>query len=180
MSDRRDVIKNRKAIWQAYLDAAEEKAGGKVTVKDIITRADVSRGTFYAYYKSADDLRSQITHEFLQMMLELNRSSLEHLPDSPYESILNILKSFSKNRRMINALTGSGTDPSLFEEWQKNISGILCDVFSFPDQQEADTTVFCISSLINDNCRITACGDQKIPVEKRASVLARFIPKKNR
>lgn len=175
MSDRRDVIRNRKAIWQAYLDAAEEKPQGKVTVKDIITRADVSRGTFYAYYKSAEDLRNQIAHEFLSMMLELNRSSIQHIFEAPYECVLNILRSFSKNKRMINALTSKGHDPSLFEEWRQSVSRLLMKQIPADKKEEGQLQVFCISSLIADNCKETACGHKRIAVEKRAEVLSHFI-----
>lgn len=179
MSDRRDVIRNRKVIWQAYLDAAEEKPQGKVTVKDIITRADVSRGTFYAYYKSAEDLRSQITHEFLQMMLELNRFSIQSLYEAPYEGILNILRSFSKNKRMVNALTSSGNDVSLFEEWQQDIYHILLKVSYYEDDKERNQVMaFSVSSLITDNCRETACGHKRISVEKRARTVSGLIPSK--
>ena len=176
MTDRRDVIRNRKAIWQAYLDAAEEKPEGKVTVKDIITRADVSRGTFYAYYKSAEDLKDQITHEFLQMMLELNRFSISSLREAPYTGILNILRSFLKNRRMVNALTSSGRDISLFEEWRNMIYRLILKSYGGEgDKERNSVSAFCISSLITDNCRETACGHKRISVEKRARVVSEFI-----
>lgn len=176
MSDRRDVIKNRKAIWQAYLDAAEEKPQGKVTVKDIITRADVSRGTFYAYYKSAEDLKNQIVHEFLQMMLELNRFSIQNILAAPYECCLNILRSFYKNRRMINALTSNGNDLFLFEEWNQSVCRlVLKELDHSADRDQNQVEAFCISSLLTDNCRETACGHKRIAVEKRARTVASFL-----
>lgn len=175
MSDRRDVARNRKAIWQAYLDAAEEKPHGKVTVKDIITRADVSRGTFYAYYKSAEDLRSQIIHEFLQMMLELNRFSIVTLTKAPYECTLNILRSFARNKRMVNALTSNGSDVSLFEEWRNSMYRLILKNEEAGDKDEMQVRAFCLASLITDNCRETACGHKRISVEKRASVVSEFI-----
>ena len=48
MAERRDVIKNKKAILQGYIDMTSEKMIDKITVSDVIKKANVSRATFYA------------------------------------------------------------------------------------------------------------------------------------
>lgn len=49
MAERRDVIKNKKAILQGYIDMTSIKNVDKITVSDVIKKANVSRATFYAH-----------------------------------------------------------------------------------------------------------------------------------
>jgi AcrR family transcriptional regulator len=53
--DRR-VRKTRELLRGALLDLILEKGYDRVTVQDILDRADVGRSTFYAHYRDKDDL----------------------------------------------------------------------------------------------------------------------------
>ena len=47
MVERKDIIRTRKVIWQAYLDLSKEKDYTAITASEVIKLAGVSRGTFY-------------------------------------------------------------------------------------------------------------------------------------
>ncbi len=57
-TDRR-VRRTRRALHQALMELILEKRYDKITIQDIIDRADVGRSTFYAHFLDKDDLLVQ-------------------------------------------------------------------------------------------------------------------------
>ncbi len=55
VEDRR-VRRTRRSLREALLSLTEEKGYDRVTVQDVIDRADLSRATFYAHFRDKDDL----------------------------------------------------------------------------------------------------------------------------
>ncbi|MCB0097425.1 MAG: TetR/AcrR family transcriptional regulator, partial [Caldilineaceae bacterium] len=53
--DRR-IQKTRRALQDALLTLIVERRYDKITVQDILDRANVGRSTFYAHYRDKDDL----------------------------------------------------------------------------------------------------------------------------
>ena len=90
MAERRDVIKNKKAILQGYIDMTSEKMIDKITVSDVIKKANVSRATFYAHYKDINALKDQFETDFMQMMIQLNVDSIHRLFKDTEQSVYNI------------------------------------------------------------------------------------------
>ena len=66
----RSAKRSRRMIQQAYVELMQEKEIDKITVTDIVTRADLNRGTFYAHYKNTEELLTQIKNEIINKMLE--------------------------------------------------------------------------------------------------------------
>ena len=46
----RSAVRSRRLINQAFLELLKEKPFEKITVTDIVNRADINRSTFYAHY----------------------------------------------------------------------------------------------------------------------------------
>lgn len=67
----KSAIRSRKLIRQAFVDLLREKSLQKITVTDIITRADINRGTFYAHYQDTRAVIEQIENEIIDKMLKL-------------------------------------------------------------------------------------------------------------
>ena len=63
-SDRR-TLKTKKAIFQAFSELLKEKELRKITVQEIVDKADISRVTFYKYYLDFYDLNDKIESELL-------------------------------------------------------------------------------------------------------------------
>ena len=97
MAERRDVIKNKKAILQGYIDMTSEKMIDKITVSDVIKKANVSRATFYAHYKDINALKDQFETDFMQMMIQLNIDSIHQLFKDTEQSVYNIFLTFDKH-----------------------------------------------------------------------------------
>ncbi len=66
----KSAIRSRRLIRQAFVDLMGEKDLEKITVTDIITRADINRGTFYAHYQDTRAVIEQIENEIIEKMLE--------------------------------------------------------------------------------------------------------------
>ncbi|WP_220277585.1 TetR/AcrR family transcriptional regulator [Streptomyces himalayensis] len=61
--DRR-VRRSRQLSWQALVGLILEKGYDRITVQDIIDRADIGRSTFYAHFTDKDDLLLSGLEEF--------------------------------------------------------------------------------------------------------------------
>ena len=56
----RMVEKSKKAIKDALLDIMYEKDFKQITVNELLKRANISRGTFYAHFSNLEDVRQQL------------------------------------------------------------------------------------------------------------------------
>jgi AcrR family transcriptional regulator len=66
----RSAIRSRKLIKQAYVELIKEKNIDKITIKDVVTKADINRGTFYAHYSSINAVSEQIGSEIVSALFE--------------------------------------------------------------------------------------------------------------
>lgn len=66
----KSAIRSRKMIRQAFVELLQEKPIEKITVTDIVTRADINRGTFYAHYQDTRAVIEQIENEIIEKMVE--------------------------------------------------------------------------------------------------------------
>ena len=67
----RSVIRSRRMIREAYMELLKEEDLSKITVTDIITRADLNRATFYAHYPDVRGVTEEIENEIIEKMLEV-------------------------------------------------------------------------------------------------------------
>ncbi len=65
----RSAIRSRKLIREAFLHLLKEKDLQKITVTDIVTRADINRATFYAHYPDIRGVMEEIENEIIEKML---------------------------------------------------------------------------------------------------------------
>lgn len=66
----RSSIRSKRLIRKAFVEMLKEEDLEKITVTDIITRADINRGTFYAHYQNTRAVIEQIENEIIEKMLE--------------------------------------------------------------------------------------------------------------
>jgi AcrR family transcriptional regulator len=179
MAERRDVIKNKKAILQGYIDMTGTKIIDKITVSDVIKKANVSRATFYAHYKDINALKEQFETDFMQMMMHLNEESISKLFIEPDQSVYNIFCTFDKNKKMIRSLSGNGSSESFFLRFKSALKEEIQKVIHTKDKKGEGIVAFTIASILTDNCRDIVLSTRKsISNEDRATIISKFIPKK--
>lgn len=181
MAERRDVIKNKKAILQGYIDMTSEKMIDKITVSDVIKKANVSRATFYTHYKDINALKDQFETDFMQMMIQLNVDSIHQLFKDTEQSVYNIFLTFDKNKKMIRSLSGNGSSESFFLRFKIALKQEIFAMLHTGDPSSKDVVAFTIASFLSDNCRdIVLASRKRISHEDRATIISKFIPKKYR
>ncbi|MEJ8766226.1 TetR/AcrR family transcriptional regulator [Oceanobacillus sp. HCA-5259] len=109
------VIRTKQSIRDALIDLMEEKGFEAVTVKDITTKANINRGTFYAHYQDKFDLMDKCEDE---IMFEMTRIAEQNLPkllealesnnliSAPNPIAISMLKYINKNSKFMKAMLG--------------------------------------------------------------------------
>jgi AcrR family transcriptional regulator len=104
--DRR-VRRTRELLHRALLDLIAEKGYDRVTVQDILDRADVGRSTFYAHYRDKEDLlRSGVEDVNAAVAAEIQREgkALTGL----LEPLLIVFRHVESHRHMWQPLASKG------------------------------------------------------------------------
>lgn len=83
-ANNRMVEKSKAAIKNALLDIMYKKDFKQITVNELLKRANVSRGTFYAHFSNLEDVRQQLINDLFDhadyLFGEYTASELEKDP----------------------------------------------------------------------------------------------------
>jgi len=104
----RSAIRSRKVIRQAFMELLKEKSFEKITVTDIVKRADINRSTFYAHYPDVMGLIEEIQNEVLdythQVLMEM---SFKNFLENPKPLLNEIVKMAEENNELYRLLSNS-------------------------------------------------------------------------
>lgn len=92
----RSAVRSRKLINAALADLLQEKPLDKITVTDVVRRAEINRGTFYAHYADIPDVINHLIQQTFSSIREaISEQSrpLAELPGLLLERIQKILES---------------------------------------------------------------------------------------
>jgi AcrR family transcriptional regulator len=105
----RSAIRSRKLINTALADLLQEKPLDKITVTDIVTRAELNRGTFYAHYTDVQDVVNRLIEQTMSEILYVISDTPKNITEMPLailkqvQSILESDLSFYKKVMISNA-----------------------------------------------------------------------------
>ena len=81
--------KSRKAIKDALLELMYEKDFGSITVNELLKRANISRGTFYAHFKNLEDVRQSLIDDlYAHADMLFGDYKASELAEDPYPIML--------------------------------------------------------------------------------------------
>jgi AcrR family transcriptional regulator len=104
----RSSIRSKRLIRQAFVELLKEKDLEKITVTDIITRADINRGTFYAHYQDTRAVIEQIENEIIDKMLEfLGEFRYQNFFQNPLPLLLKVSKYIEEDLEFYRILISS-------------------------------------------------------------------------
>jgi AcrR family transcriptional regulator len=117
----RSAIRSRKLIRQAFVGLLQEKDLEKITVTDIITRADINRGTFYAHYQDINAVIEQIENEIIEKMLEfLAEFRYQNFFQNPLPLLLKISKYLEEDVDFYRILINSNGSEQFLRKLKNN------------------------------------------------------------
>lgn len=121
--ENRSARRTRASIEKAYMELIELKPIRKITVQELIDRANVCRTTFYAHYQDLPDLLDSIE----QMILEKIDRSLKMLDLAPiriqeeYPTIQAVVEVYTEHADAIRLLNSAHGDPCFDDRLQETV-----------------------------------------------------------
>lgn len=128
----RSAIRSRRMIREAFMSLLKEKDLSKITVTDVVTKADLNRATFYAHYPDVRGVVEEIENEVISKMLEiLSEFKYANFFRNPTPLLLKISRYLEEDTEFYRILiTSNGAE--LFLEKLKQV---------FTDHMLADTDI---------------------------------------
>ena len=93
MKEYRSSVRSKKLIRTAMIELLAEKDISKITVVDVIHRADLSRNTFYAHYQDVFAVLEELENDFLS---EMNLYLDEAIQNREFSDPLSLLQKFQR------------------------------------------------------------------------------------
>lgn len=92
----RSSLRSKALIRKAFLDLLEEKPFDKITITDIVSKADINRGTFYLHYKDVNEVLEHIAlsivDELVSQLEKLDFAQIILEPEIAFRVISDFLK----------------------------------------------------------------------------------------
>ena len=88
----KSAIRSKRLISEALADLLMEKSMEKITVTDIVKRADINRGTFYAHYADVPDLVDHLIRQTFDSLREAMTQEPETVAQMGHALLIQIQK----------------------------------------------------------------------------------------
>lgn len=121
MKEYRNSIRSKKLIRAAMIELLAEKDISKITVVDIIRRADLSRNTFYAHYQDVFAVLEELEEEFLSGMNQYLDEAIQNREFSEPLPLLRKFQRFVKDNAETNRLLLANQNAAAFCEKIKRV-----------------------------------------------------------
>ncbi|MBY9080712.1 TetR/AcrR family transcriptional regulator [Paenibacillus sp. HN-1] len=179
-SEYRSSIRSKKLIRQAFVELLQEKKYENITVTDVVKRADINRGTFYAHYPDIRGITEQIVNEIMENVRGImNEFHYQRFFDSPMPLLNGISNWLLSDLDFYRSLIQN----EAAELFLVKLQDVFVDhlrTFSDIPQAVKDTLQFSIhvhfvvGAIINVY-RVWLRGDINIPIENVSSEIGRIF-----
>ena len=149
----RSALRSRRLINEALADILQEKPLDKITVTEVVARAGINRGTFYAHYTDIPDVIHHLiqdTFTKIRTVISEKPEQLQMLPELLLGRILEIL---SEDIDFYRKVMASATAPLMQEQLVEFVIQYLLDheeMYSFGNHRQYELTIrFCAGGLSN-------------------------------
>ena len=131
----RSAIRSRKLIRQAFMELLKEKPFEKITVTDIVNRADINRSTFYAHYPDVMGLLDEIQEEIICFFEQyLRKVNFSDLLENPTHYLRLIIKMAGENEELYRLLSNSNVAIKQTEKMKKMLVERIMSTIEIPER----------------------------------------------
>jgi len=118
-------IRSRQLIKQAFVELMAEKEIDRITVTDIVKRAEINRGTFYAHYQDTRAVFEQIEGDLASKIQEFSQGGMRGFYSDPKPFLRGLSTFFDENRKFYAALAASKNPGALKERLKELYTDML-------------------------------------------------------
>ena len=180
-SEYRSSIRSKMLIRNALLSLMAEKPFDKITITDIVNRADINRGTFYAHYKNTTEVLEKIQSDAVGEVRRIFESMDYRKFFTESEAVLTeisdfLRKDFEYYRMLITIDGGKGFLASLKDSLVGFFSGM-----SFLSSRSADGGNECYAAInfaingLADTYLDILMGKSRITLEEAPVYLSKLL-----
>lgn len=120
----RSSIRSNKMIKKAFIELMKEKDIDKITVVDIVEKADLSRNTFYAHFQDVRAVSEELEREFVIKLNDYLDEAVEKKEiNNPLPLLFRIARFIDKDKEMNAILISSKQAGYLLDK----VKGILIE-----------------------------------------------------
>lgn len=127
--DRRQK-RSRNAIFKAFIELLSEKSYDKITVGEIIQRADVGRATFYAHFETKEYLLRALCRELFAHVFEAasgDDNAHAHIfdCDAPSSVFLHLFQHLQRNDNHVLELLSCRNDALFLDYFREELKTLV-------------------------------------------------------
>lgn len=113
--ENKNALRSKRLIREAFLALIQEKELSKITVTDIITRADISRSTFYAHYPDVFGVIEAFEDDTVNKMIAiLSEFKYKNFFQNPLPLLLRINRYLEEDIHLYRVLIMQAGSSSIF------------------------------------------------------------------
>jgi AcrR family transcriptional regulator len=178
-TDRR-IRKTKKAIQDALIDLICEKELERITVTELVERADVNRKTFYNHYNDVydvvDDMEKQHVDKFFD---SVKKNGIKKYAKEPNLLMHEIINEIKDNREMYVLLVNSGDKSRFISKIIAEEKKILSEVYDgMGTQYDEEWTEYFLNFWASGTMSVFESwmkSDKKRPIEDVALFFDSFL-----
>lgn len=130
----RSAVRSRKLIRQAFFELLKEKNFEKITVTDIVKKADVNRSTFYAHYPDVMGVVEEIQEEIIEYTQRFMESmDFKDYYQNPKPYLQHLVKLVADNSELYRLLMTSAMAAKQLDQLKNILIERTIETINVPD-----------------------------------------------
>ncbi len=181
-STHKNAVRSRQMIKKAFAEMLNEKDITKITVTDIVEKAGISRGTFYAHYMDVYDLYNAIEANMMETVREtIDLIGAKNIITDPTEVISRAFAFLEEKKSYYKLFVTTSRSDSLINRISTYIAERLTAEVdnSFTEDETKEVKLFIYYSLGAIEHNVKAWLDEKVPLtaEECSTLISRYYLK---